>query len=242
MKVLVTAASKYGSTGEIAVAIAEALSERGIDATSIPPEEVGSVEEYDAVVLGSAVYAGRWLKPARDLVERSGEAFANRPVWLFSSGPIGDPPKPEGEPVDVADLMESTKAREHHVFAGELVKKRLSFGDKAIAMALRAQEGDFREWDRDRGVGLGDRGRARSGVLTGRRTRAVSSGEPSRQFGKEETPALRTLRRRRPASTSSRGRTRRCPGSTTWAARTTSGSSPTPPAATRSTAMPACAG
>jgi menaquinone-dependent protoporphyrinogen oxidase len=146
MKVLVTAASKYGATGEIAVAIAEALSDRGIDATAIPPEEVGSVEDYDAVVLGSAVYAGRWLKPARELVDRSGEAFASRPVWLFSSGPIGDPPKPEEDPVDVADLMESTKAREHRVFAGELVKRRLSFGDKAIAMAFRAQEGDFREW------------------------------------------------------------------------------------------------
>jgi menaquinone-dependent protoporphyrinogen oxidase len=146
MKVLVTAASKYGSTAEIAVAIAEALGERGVDATAIPPEEVGSLDEFDAVVLGSAVYAGRWLKAAKELIERSAEDLARRPVWLFSSGPIGDPPKPEEEPVDVVDVMGSTKAREHRVFAGELQKKRLSFGDKAIATAFRAQEGDFREW------------------------------------------------------------------------------------------------
>jgi menaquinone-dependent protoporphyrinogen oxidase len=67
-------------------------------------------------------------------------------VWLFSSGPIGDPPKPEEDPVDVAGILAATRAREHRVFAGKLVRKQLSFGDKAIAVALRVPEGDFRDW------------------------------------------------------------------------------------------------
>jgi menaquinone-dependent protoporphyrinogen oxidase len=147
MKILVTAASKYGSTGEIAQAIGEVLTERGLETTVAPPEEVVSVEEYDAVVLGSAVYAGRWQREAKELVERAKDVLTTRPVWLFSSGPIGDPPKPEEDPVDVADLMETTKAREHRVFPGKLVKRQLSFPEKAIVLALRAPEGDFRDWD-----------------------------------------------------------------------------------------------
>jgi menaquinone-dependent protoporphyrinogen oxidase len=146
MKVLVTAASKYGATGEIASAIGEVLAGHGLDATVVPCEQVDSVDGYDAVVLGSAVYAGHWLKAARALVDRAGGALADRPVWLFSSGPIGDPPKPEEDPVDVADILAATKAREHRVFAGKLVRKQLSFGDKAIAVALRVPEGDFRDW------------------------------------------------------------------------------------------------
>src|SRR5215204_53294 len=80
MKVLVSAASKYGATSEIAEKIAntlrEALSERGglggddVVVDVVSAEQVGSVEDYDAVVLGSAVYAGHWLESARELVER----------------------------------------------------------------------------------------------------------------------------------------------------------------------------
>jgi menaquinone-dependent protoporphyrinogen oxidase len=146
MNVLVTAASKYGATGEIAAAIGAVLSEHGLDVTVTPCEQVDTLDRYDAVVLGSAVYAGHWLKAARALVDRAGGALAARPVWLFSSGPIGDPPKPEEDPVDVADILAATKAREHRVFAGKLVRKQLSFGDKAIAVALRVPEGDFRDW------------------------------------------------------------------------------------------------
>jgi menaquinone-dependent protoporphyrinogen oxidase len=147
MRVLVTAATKYGATGEIAQAIGAVLSERGLDTTVAPPEQVQAIDDYDAVVLGSAVYAGHWLTPAREFVDRCRDALAARPVWLFSSGPIGDPPKPEEDPVDVAEIMGATKAREHRVFAGKLVKKQLRFPDKAIAAALRVPEGDFRDWE-----------------------------------------------------------------------------------------------
>lgn len=147
MKVLVSAASKHGSTEEIARTIADILEEKGLEAVVSAPEEVRSVDEYDAVVLGSAVYAGHWMTEAKELVDRLGDELAQRPVWLLSSGPIGDPPKPEEDPVDVAEVIERTGAREHRVFAGKLVKKGLSFGEKAIVLALRAPEGDFRDRD-----------------------------------------------------------------------------------------------
>jgi menaquinone-dependent protoporphyrinogen IX oxidase len=141
MRVLVTGATKYGATAEIAAAIAEALGKHGLEATVLPPEQVERVDGYDTVVVGSAVYAGHWLKPARELVERHARDLAGRPVWLFSSGPVGDPPKPEEDPVDVADLLAATEAREHRVFAGKLTRKQLSFPERAIVSALRVPEG-----------------------------------------------------------------------------------------------------
>jgi menaquinone-dependent protoporphyrinogen oxidase len=146
MRVLVTAATKYGATAEIAQAIADALGDRGLDPTVLPPEQVDTLGGYDAVVLGSAVYAGHWLKPARELVDRCAGDLAARPVWLFSSGPVGDPPKPEEDPVDVAEILATTRAREHRVLAGKLVRRQLSFPDRAIVSALRVPEGDFRDW------------------------------------------------------------------------------------------------
>ena len=98
MKVLVSAASKYGATREIAQPVADVLAERGCEVTVFPPDKVGAVEEFDAVILGSAVYLGQWMKPARDLAERSAGAMASRPVWLFSSGPVGEPAKPADNP------------------------------------------------------------------------------------------------------------------------------------------------
>jgi menaquinone-dependent protoporphyrinogen oxidase len=146
MRVLVTAATRYGATGEIARAIGEVLAERGLDPAVVPPEQVDRLDGYEAVVLGSAVYAGHWLKPARELVDRFGPALTQRPVWLFSSGPVGDPPKPEEDPVDVADVVAATAARDHRLFAGKLVRKHLSFPERAIVSALRVPEGDFRDW------------------------------------------------------------------------------------------------
>lgn len=155
MKVLVSAASKHGATAEIAEEIGRELREALNEGTGggdvvvevRPPGEVSSVEDYDAVVLGSAVYAGHWLEPARELGKDHAEALSERPTWLFSVGPVGDPPKPEEDPVDVGPILEATKARGHRVFAGKLDKGKLGFAEKAIVLALRAPEGDFREWE-----------------------------------------------------------------------------------------------
>ena len=146
MKVLVTASSKHGATTEIAERIGETLAAAGLDADVRPPEAVPSVTGYDAVIVGSAVYAGRWLGPARNLVERESAALKTRPVWLFSSGPLGDPPKPEEAPEELGHLGEATHAIEHRVFAGKSDRKALGLAERAIFAVVKAPEGDFRPW------------------------------------------------------------------------------------------------
>jgi menaquinone-dependent protoporphyrinogen oxidase len=146
MNVLVTVASKHGATTQIAEAIGRALAKADIGAEVVAPDEVRSLKGYDAVILGSAVYAGRWLDEAKRFVEREAPALAERPVWLFSSGPIGDPPKPDEEAIDVAPIRAVTGARDHRIFAGLLDKSQLGFGERAIVKVVRAEEGDYRPW------------------------------------------------------------------------------------------------
>ena len=146
MKVLVTAASRHGATTEVAASIGAALQAAGLEVHVLHPAEVTSLDGYDAAVIGSAVYAGRWLEPVRDLIEHEKVALRRIPVWLFSSGPVGDPPKPADSCVDAAPLAELIGAREHRLFAGDVDRKRLGFGERLIVALVRAPDGDFRPW------------------------------------------------------------------------------------------------
>jgi menaquinone-dependent protoporphyrinogen oxidase len=145
MKILVATASEHGSTAEIGGWIAGVLRGEGHDVEAVDVGEAPDPRWFDAVVLGSAVYAGRWMKEARAYVEGAGDGFSGRPVWIFSSGPIGDPPTPAEDPVDVASIANQVGAREHRVFAGRLDRARLGFAHRAIVAALKAHDGDFRD-------------------------------------------------------------------------------------------------
>lgn len=146
MRVLVTAASRHGSTAEIASTIGRLLTDERIDVEVVAPEDVTTLEGFDAVVLGSGVYMGHWLQPATAFVDRLGDALVQRSVWLFSSGPLGEPPKPAGGPVDITAIEAATRAVEHRVFPGRLAKSELGFGEKLVVAGVRAPYGDFRPW------------------------------------------------------------------------------------------------
>ena len=148
MRVLVAVASKYGATREIAEAIGRGLEAHSLAAEVRDVTDARDLAGAEVVVLGSAVYAGRWLEGARSFVDEHEAELAVRPTWLFSSGPIGDPPRPAAEEaVHIEEILERTNAREHRVFAGKLDRTKLSFGERAIAFAFRAEVGDFRDWD-----------------------------------------------------------------------------------------------
>jgi menaquinone-dependent protoporphyrinogen oxidase len=147
-RVLVAYASRHGSTAEIAERIGQVLSQAGLEVTVASASEAGDVADRDGVIIGSGVYMGHWLEPARDFIHDQAASLKACPVWLFSSGPLGDPDHllPEGDPVDVAELLEASGTTRHRIFAGRLDKRLLGFGERAMVAAVRAPEGDFRDW------------------------------------------------------------------------------------------------
>jgi menaquinone-dependent protoporphyrinogen oxidase len=147
MKILVTAAGKHGSTMEISMAIARALNEAGHEAEAQPVVNAPAPAGYDAVIIGSAIYAGQWMKAARRYVETHQERLRQIPVWLFSSGPLGDDPQPLEEISILPELLAQSGARGHQLFVGSLQKADLNFGEKIIVKMVKAPYGDFRDWE-----------------------------------------------------------------------------------------------
>ncbi|MGY2002620.1 flavodoxin domain-containing protein [Blastococcus sp. SYSU DS1024] len=152
VRVLVAVASRHGATAEIGAAVARAMGEcdagrsTSLVAVAAPVQQRPDPTPFDAVVLGSAVYAGRWLEPAREYAAAYADVLRTRPTWLFSSGPIGEPPFPPAEPHDVPLLKHLLGARGHAVFPGRLEQERLGFAERAMVTAMRAPLGDFRDW------------------------------------------------------------------------------------------------
>lgn len=163
MKVLVTVASKHGSTREIGEAIVEELRNSAIDADLRDVSEVSSIRGYDAIILGSAIYMGNWLPEARSFPEHHRVALSKLPVWLFSSGPLGaEDPQPHDDPAKLTSPIGKVEVREHRVFVGKLDKEGLGFGERIAVKMVRAAlgdyhapYGDFRDWDAIRGWARG---------------------------------------------------------------------------------------
>jgi menaquinone-dependent protoporphyrinogen oxidase len=151
-KVLVTYASKYGATTEIAEKIGEVLRLEGLHTVVLPVKQVRDLAAYKAVILGSAVYYGRWRKDAAKFLKKKEKDLTERAVWFFSSGPAG-----EGDPVELLDgwgfpplqqaIANRIQPRDTTVFHGALFEGNLNFFEKSVLTNLKAPVGDFRDWD-----------------------------------------------------------------------------------------------
>ncbi len=148
MSILVAYASKYGATEGIARHIADSLRKEGHPATVSSIEHADHLAAYDAIVLGSAVYYGSWLKEAMQYVHHNRSTLTLRPIWLFSSGPLGEHVNDsESQPKELTELSALLQPRDHRVFFGALDHAKLSFAERMVVKAVRAPEGDFRDWD-----------------------------------------------------------------------------------------------
>ena len=144
--------SKHGSTEGIAQAIADRLRELGEPVELGSVDEIGDVGAFRAVVLGSAVYAGSWMNETVEFAHRHAEALAGRPVWLFSSGPLGsDVEDDEEQPRQMAELGGLIGPVDHRMFFGALDRSKLGFGERMMVKAVKAPEGDFRDRSAIRG-------------------------------------------------------------------------------------------
>lgn len=156
--VLVAYASRHGFTQGIADRIATTLRESGRTVDERPVASVGDVSGYDGCVIGSAAYIGQWLTPATEFVRSHRDALSTRPVWLFSSGPLGTATtdakgrdvREAFEPRQFAEFRTLLQPRGLRVFFGGLDPSRLGRGERLVrtapAMRQLMPEGDFRDW------------------------------------------------------------------------------------------------
>jgi menaquinone-dependent protoporphyrinogen oxidase len=160
MRVLIAYASRYGATQGIAERIAATLDRRQLLPSVHPAQKAVDPAGFDAVIVGSASYYFHWMKPATNFVRHNSRVLADRPVWLFSSGPLGTKEKDDQgrnmreflEPKEIAKFRTIVHPRDHHVFFGAFDSVRLSFTHRLIYKlpanrndALFPQ-GDFRNW------------------------------------------------------------------------------------------------
>jgi menaquinone-dependent protoporphyrinogen oxidase len=86
--ILVAYATKKGSTKEVAEVIAEHLDDRGLATTLAPAGEITDLTAFDGIILGGALYMGRWHPEARSFVKRHRKALAAVPLAVFAMGPL----------------------------------------------------------------------------------------------------------------------------------------------------------
>jgi menaquinone-dependent protoporphyrinogen oxidase len=150
--VLVVYASRMGSTREIAEAIGAQLTSRGFPVAVTAAADAAHARSFDAVVLGSAVYLGRWDFDAVDYLKRQSDDLIGRPTWLFQSGPTGPATErsPTATPRAVRHLCQQIGLAEPVTFAGNLDHSRAK-GWLARWVSKGDLAGDFRDWDLVRG-------------------------------------------------------------------------------------------
>jgi menaquinone-dependent protoporphyrinogen oxidase len=149
-RVLVAYGSKNGGTAGIAEIIGTTLLEDGLAVDVLPADRVKSVDGYQVVIIGGALYANHWHRDARRFARRYAASLRGRPVWSFSSGPLDDsasareiPPVPQA-----AEAARALQVRQHVTFGGQLTDTAKGF--VARAMVRNGHGGDFRDPERIR--------------------------------------------------------------------------------------------
>jgi len=182
MRILVAYASKHGATAEIAERIGGVLRGAGLWTDVEPVEQVATLSPYRAVVLGSAVYIGRWRAEARRFLKEHRDDLAARDVWIFSSGPTGrgDPEaltKGWTLPSALKDDVEHIGPHDVALFHGALDPAELAFFERWIVRRVGAPEGDYRDPDAIEAWARGIVGALREGPAT-------AAPERSRRIGR----------------------------------------------------------
>ncbi len=155
-KALVVYASKYGSTKDVAEKVGSVMRERGEEVDVLSVDEVKSVNQYNKIVFGAALYAGNISKPARSFLNRQQAVLAQKPVAFFVLGPIS---KDEKEMVDAEEQLKKVltkfdwfKPANAKVFVGKfdlsMLKWPISLVGKMKGTPLYGETlRDERDWD-----------------------------------------------------------------------------------------------
>ena len=151
-KVLIAYGSKHGATKEIAERIGQKLVESEFNVEILPARKVGGLSEYGAVLVGSGVYIGQWVKEAIKFVQSNDSELKNMPVWIFSSGPTGEGDASElvqgwKLPRSIKASVDTIQPKGVIVFHGAIDDNKLSWLERWMIGRVGAAKGDFRDWD-----------------------------------------------------------------------------------------------
>jgi menaquinone-dependent protoporphyrinogen oxidase len=148
MRICIAYATRHGAT----------LRDEGLEAEVVPVADARVADTCDAIVVGSAAYIGSWLGEASDFVRRNEALLRSRPVWLFTSGPLGtELVDAEGrsvleDPKGVTELAAAVGARGTKVFFGAFdpAEKPRGMSERLVRMMPASKAllppGDFRDW------------------------------------------------------------------------------------------------
>lgn len=157
-RVLVAYASKYGTTGEVAEAIARTMCQQGAAADTMRIAEVRDLSVYDAVVIGGAIHYDKWMSEARHFVTANEDMLSTLPVaYFFTCGILAEgSEKVENKALRYAGKLEVLSDQVKPVsigrFAGVLDYGRMNLFTRIVwkivfTVVFRAREGDYRNWD-----------------------------------------------------------------------------------------------
>ena len=148
-RILITYASKCGSTGEVARAIADELTRRGLAVDVRLAGTVKALDGYRAVIVGSAIRMGQWLPEAVRFVEQNAAALQQKPTAFFTVHMLHTGDEPESRQLRAAYLdgvHQFLTPQSEVFFAGKLELAKMSILDRMISQAIKAQDADKRDW------------------------------------------------------------------------------------------------
>ena len=151
-KVLVAYGSKHGATQEIGERIGKKLEENNFSVDVMPVNKVGNLSDYGAVLVGSGVYIGQWVKEAVKFVQGNEDALQHMPVWIFSSGPTGEGDASElvqgwKIPRSIQESVDQIQPKGIVVFHGAIDDEKLSWLERWMIGRVGSTKGDYRDWD-----------------------------------------------------------------------------------------------
>lgn len=159
-KILVTYASPYGSTQEVAEVVGEVFRSDGLEVDILPLQKVKTLDAYQVVVLGTPLYMFHWPQGVHHFLSRHKKVITGGlPLALFTGGPIGTADEKEWQEVRRQADQELTKHSwlkplSMLLVGGRFDPQKLRFPYSLIPAMRQLPATDFRDWSEIRNWAL----------------------------------------------------------------------------------------
>lgn len=152
-KVLITYATRCGSTAEVAAAIGKVFCERGASVDVLPLKDVKSIDAYQAVILSSAVRIGAWLPEAVKFVEQNQARLNQMPTAFFAvhlNNTDDDEVSRAARHAYLDPVRKLVTPAAEAFFAGVGDFSKINLLERMMAKFVKSPVGDFRDWTKIR--------------------------------------------------------------------------------------------